>query len=74
MCACTCVCGVNSREEREKSACSEFPRGPRLGQGKMRRALEVGKDGEKDGGEEGADEKVSEDGVKRGEKEGGCGN
>ncbi len=58
------ACGGNSQEEREKRACSEFPQGPRLGQGKMSRTLKVRKDVEKDGGEEGADEKVSKDGVK----------
>lgn len=63
------MCGVNSQEEREKSACSEFPQGPRLGQGKMSRALEVRKDEEMDGGEEGAHEKVSKIGLK--EKTGG---
>lgn len=60
------MCGVNSQEERE---IREFPRGPRLGQGKMSRALEVRKDEEKDRGEEGAHEKVSKIGLK--EKRGG---
>lgn len=59
------MCGVNSREEREKRACGEFPLGPRLGQGKMSGALEVRSDEEKDGGEVGADEKVSKNGVKK---------
>lgn len=68
------MCGVNSQEEREreKRACSEFPQGPHLGQGKMSGALEVRKDEEKYGGEEGADEKVSKNGVK--EKKGSYGN
>lgn len=62
---CVCVCEVNSQEEREKRACSEFPQGPRLGQGKTSGALEVRRDEKKDGGEEGADEKVSKNGAKR---------
>lgn len=56
------VCVELILKKREK-------RGPRLGQGKMSRALEVRKDEEKDGGEEGAHEKVSKIGLK--EKRGG---
>lgn len=67
------MCGVNSREEREKRACSEFPLGPCLGQGKMSGVLEVTSGEEKDEGEVGADEKVSKNKVKR-KKEGGYGN
>lgn len=59
VCARVHVCGVNSREERIQRARGEFPRGARLGQGKMSGALEVRMDEEKDGGEEGAHEKVS---------------
>ena len=45
------MCGVNSQEEREREkerkgrARGEFPRGPRLGQGKMSGALEVRRGG-----------------------------
>lgn len=74
---CVCVELILKKREREKRACGEFPRGPRLGQGKMSGALEVRRDEEKDGGEEeeggGADEKVSKNGVKE-KKEGGYGN
>lgn len=73
-----CVCAVNSREERIQRARGEFPRGARLGQGKMSGALEVWRDEEKDGGEEEAHEKVSktELNVKRKKKKskGGYGN
>lgn len=54
-------CGVNSREGREKRACGEFPRGPRLGQGKMSGALEVRRE---------VDEKVSKNGVKQKKRRG----
>lgn len=41
--ACVHVCRVNTPEEREKTASTEFPPGPRLGQDETNRELMWGR-------------------------------